>query len=131
MKKIYACIDIGSDTIKIIVGEEVADKVNVLACNTIKSKGIRKGLIVDSNLVVNTIKDGIKKINENLGFNIKKVIANVPEYNIKFMYVTGKVNVDGAVDTDSVNKVIKDSVYNKLEKDYELITVIPLEFTLD
>ena len=131
MKKIYTSVDIGSDTIKIIVGEEVADKVNVLACNTIKSKGIRKGLIVDSNLVVNTIKDGIKKINENLGFNIKKVIANVPEYNIKFMYVTGKVNVDGVVDTDSVNKVIKDSVYNKLEKDYELITVIPLEFTLD
>lgn len=131
MKKIYTSVDIGSDTIKIIVGEEVADKVNVLACNTIKSKGIRKGLIVDSNLVVNTIKDGIKKINENLCFNIKKVIANVPEYNIKFMYVTGKVNVDGVVDTDSVNKVIKDSVYNKLEKDYELITVIPLEFTLD
>ncbi len=131
MKKIYTSVDIGSDTIKIIVGEEVADKVNVLACNTIKSKGIRKGLIVDSNLVVNTIKDGIKKINENLGFNIKKVIVNVPEYNIKFMYVTGKVNVDGVVDTDSVNKVIKDSVYNKLEKDYELITVIPLEFTLD
>ena len=62
MKKIYTSVDIGSDTIKIIVGEEVADKVNVLACNTIKSKGIRKGLIVDSNLVVNTIKDGIKNL---------------------------------------------------------------------
>ena len=119
MKKIYTSIDIGSDTVKILVGEVSHDKVYVLASNSIKSKGIRKGLIVDSNLVVNTIKDGIKKINENLGFNIKKVIANVPEYNIKFMYVTGKVNVDGVVDTDSVNKVIKDAVYNKQEKDYE------------
>lgn len=61
MKKIYTSIDIGSDTVKILVGEVIHDKVYVLASNSIKSKGIRKGLIVDSNLVVNTIKDGIKK----------------------------------------------------------------------
>ena len=47
------------------------------------------------------------------------------------MYVTGKINVDGIIDTDSVNKVIKDSVYNKLDKDYELVTVIPLDFVID
>ena len=59
MRKIYTSIDIGSDTIKFLVGEEKDGKVYVLSAHTIKSKGIRKGLIVDSNLVVNTIKDGI------------------------------------------------------------------------
>ena len=131
MRKIYTSVDIGSDTVKILVGEEIAGKINVLAANSIKSKGIRKGLIVDSNLAVNTIKDGIKDINNKLGIEIKKVLVNVPEYNVKFMYVTGKINVDGIIDTESINKVIKDSVYNKLDKDYELITVIPLDFVID
>ena len=60
MKKIFTSIDIGSDTVKILVSEVINGKTNTLAVNSIKSKGIRKGLVVDSNLVINTIKDGIK-----------------------------------------------------------------------
>ena len=59
MKKIYTAIDIGSDTIKFVVGEYYKDKVNILASYESKSKGIRKGLIVDPNLAINSIKDGI------------------------------------------------------------------------
>lgn len=131
MRKIYTSIDIGSDTFKFLVGEAVHGKVNILAATSVKSKGIRKGLIVDANLAVNAVRDGIKELSDDLGFEIKKVLVNVPDYNIKFMYVTGKVNVDGVIDTDSVNKVIKDSVYNKLDRDYELVTVIPLDFIID
>ena len=131
MKKIYTSIDIGSDTVKFLVAEEYEGKFYVLASCVIKSKGIRKGLIVDSNLAVNTIKDGIKKINDELGFEIKKVLINVPDYNVKFMYVTGKTQINGIVNTDDINKVIKDSVYGKIDKEYELVTVIPLDFMLD
>ncbi len=131
MRKIYASIDIGSDTFKFLVGEAQKNNINVLAATSIKSKGIRKGLIVDSNLAVNSVRDGIKIINDELGFEIKKVIVNVPEYNVRFMYVTGKVNVNGIIETEHVNKVIKDSVYNKLDKDYELVTVVPLDFIID
>ena len=131
MRKIYTSIDIGSDTIKFLVGEEKDGKVYVLSAHTIKSKGIRKGLIVDSNLVVNTIKDGIKKIEDDLGIIIKKVLVNVPDYNVKFMYVTGKVEITDKVTTEDINKVIKTSVYGKLDKEYELVTVIPLEFIID
>lgn len=124
-------IDIGSDTIKFLVALEKEGQFYVLSSHSIKSRGIRKGLIVDSNLVVNTIKDGIKEINEDLGIDIKKVIVNVPDYNVKFMYVTGKTNVNGIIKTEHINKVIKDSVYGKIEKDYELVTVIPLDFIID
>ena len=99
MKKIYTSIDIGSDTVKFLVAEEINGKIYVLSSSSIKSKGIRKGLIVDANLAVNTIKDGIKKINDDLGFDIKRVLVNVPDYNVKFMYITGNVSVNGIVDT--------------------------------
>ena len=58
MKKIFTSVDIGSDTVKILVSEVHNNNVNILSANTIKSKGIRKGLVVDSNLAINTIKDG-------------------------------------------------------------------------
>lgn len=134
MKKIYTSIDIGSDTIKIVVGESFNGNVNVLAAKTIKSKGVRKGLITDPNLAITAVKDGILGINDMLGINIKKVIATVPSYNAKFMYVTGAVNItspDGFVTNDDVNRVIKDSIYSKIAQEYELVTVIPTSFLVD
>ena len=134
MKKIYSSIDIGSDTIKFVVGEQYNKSVNVLASYSIKSKGIRKGLIVDPNLAINAVKDGMKYINNMLDITIDKVIVNVPSYNAKFIYVTGNIEItndNGKITGEDVNSVIKNAVYNKLPADYELVTVIPLEFILD
>lgn len=131
MKKIYTSIDIGSDTIKFVVAELYKEKLHILHSSSIKSKGIRKGLIIDSNLMVNSIKDGIKVVCNDLGFQIKKVIVNVPSYNAKFMYVTNKIEINEEVTTEDVNKVIKSSVYGKIDSDYELVTVLPLEFVIN
>ena len=131
MKKIFTSVDIGSDTVKILVSELAGDRLNVLAANSIKSKGIRKGLVIDSNLAVNTIKDGMKVINDDLGFEVRKVIVNVPSYSAKFMYVTSEIEIDDVVTTENVNRVIKNSVYNKIDSEYELVTVIPIDFIID
>ena len=134
MKKIYASIDIGSDSTKFVVGEIYKDKFLVLASHSIKSKGIRKGLIVDSNLASTMIKDGMREINNMLGIEVKKVLVSIPNYDVKFMLVTGSLDIknDGNVVTnDDVNRVIKNSVYNKVDSDYELVTVVPVSFILD
>lgn len=134
MKKIYTAIDIGSDTIKFVTGEEYNNKINVLASHEGKAKGIRKGLIVDPNLAINAIKDGIKELRNKLGIDIKKVIVNVPDYNAKFMLVTGEIDIiseDNIITSDDINKVIKSSVYAKIDEEYELITVVPVRFMVD
>ena len=131
MRKIYTSIDIGTYSIKFIVGEVYNDKVYVLASHCISSRGIKKGLIVEPNLVINTIKDGIHEINEMLGIEVKKVIVNVPDYDVKFTPVTGKVDIDGEVTADDINRVVKDSIYNRLDNDYELVTVIDVDYIID
>ena len=94
MKKIYTAIDIGSDTIKFVTAEEFKGNINVLASHEEKSKGIRKGLIVDPNLAINSIKDGIKELRRLLNINIDKVIVNIPDYNSKFMFVTSENDIN-------------------------------------
>lgn len=133
MKKIYTSIDIGSYSIKFVVMEYFNNKFHVLASHSIKTKGIKKGLIVDSGLVVESIKEGINEINDMLGIKIKKVIVNIPDYNAKFMEVTGSTNVEenGVITSRDINKVIKDSIYNKLDDNYELVTVLTDEYFID
>ena len=44
MRKVISSIDIGSSSIKIVVGEIVKNKLNILAVSDTPSKGIKKGL---------------------------------------------------------------------------------------
>lgn len=133
MKKVYASIDIGTYSIKFVVGEYFNHKFHVLASHSVKSKGVKKGLIVEPNLVIDCIKEGITEINKMLGIQIKKVIVNVPDYNVDFKEVVGNSNIEenNIVTSNDISKVIKDSIYNKLDDNYELVTMVPVEYSID
>lgn len=133
MKKIYAAIDIGTYAIKFVVLEYYNSKFYALASHQVKSKGIKKGLIVEPNLVVDCLKEGINEINSMLGIQIKKVIVNVPDYNVNFKYITGSTNTteNNTVTSDDISRAIKDSIYNKLDENQELVTMVPVEYVLD
>ena len=134
LRKIYTSIDIGTYEIKFVVGEYFNNKFYILASNSIHSKGLKKGLIIEPSLVVDAIHEGMKKINEDLGIEIKKVIVNIPDYNVEIKQVTGTIDIDEeerAITSEDINKVIKDSVYNKLSDNYELVTVVPIEYQVD
>ena len=133
MKKMYTSIDIGTYSIKFVVMEYFNHKFHVLASHSVKSKGVKKGLVVEPNLVIDSLKEGLNEINNMLGIQIKKVIVNVPDYNALFKNVTGStiIEEDNTVTSNDISKVIKDSIYNKLEDNYELVTMIPVEYFID
>lgn len=133
MRKIYASIDIGTYSIKFVVGEYFNHKFYVLASHCVNSKGVKKGLIIEPNLVIEAIRDGMAEINEMLGIEVKKVIVNVPDYHVSFQSVTGSTDIleNNVVTAGDVNRVIKDSIYNRLENYYELVTVLPVQYVID
>ena len=47
MRKIIASMDLGSNSIKLIVAEIIRNKTNVLAVAEAETKGIKKGLVVN------------------------------------------------------------------------------------
>ena len=116
-----------------MVGEYFNHKFYVLSSHCVRSKGIKKGLIVEPNLVVEAIREGISEVNAMLGIEVKKVIVNVPDYNVSFQHVVGSTEIEenGVVMATDVNRVIKDSIYNRLEDNYELVTMLPMEYAID
>ena len=80
MKNIYTSVDIGSDTIKVVVCELLNNKLNLLAASSVKSKGIKKGLITSFEDAQNSLKLAVSKIKDMLGTNIEHAIVSVPSY---------------------------------------------------
>ena len=134
MRKIYSSIDIGSDTIKIIVLEKVKDKLNVLASNIYPSLGVKNGVIVDENETIETIKEALKKINNSLNVNINKALVTVPMNDANYRVVDGYTTItseENIVTREDLLNTLQASIYNKIPEDEELVTVMPIKYMLD
>ena len=133
MNNIFTGIDLGTDSIKIVVTEKVNDKFYVLASVSSPSSGIKNGFIEDMKASVNSIKGALKKIEEMLGFKLTKVIACIPSSNCHMDIVFGKVNVvdyNEITGTD-VSNVLLDAIKEQDFSKEELVTAIPISFNVD
>ena len=134
MRRILSSLDIGTNSIKLIVAEVIKDKINVLCAISEESRGIKNGLIESYEDAVYSLNKVIKKGEELLGLKIKKVIASVPEYNLNFIKSVGTntiTNDDYIVTKNDVSRLLKTCVYNKVNDNEELISIIPIEYKLD
>ena len=134
MRKVYTSVDLGSDSIKIMVGEFYNKKLNVLAVTHVKSRGIKRGLIVDANEIVSSLREAISNIEKKLMITIDKVIASVPSYYSTYEIVNGEVditNLDSKVNGNDIINVLKNAIKSKIKKGRELVSIIPIYFVLD
>lgn len=134
MRRILSSIDIGTNSIKLVVAEIFKDKINVLCAISEESRGIKNGLVDNFEDVVYSIKKALKKTEDLIGLKIKKIIASIPEYNLVFTKGRGINtinNEDNIVTKSDISRILKTCVYNKINDNYELINVIPIDYKLD
>lgn len=133
MKEIYTGIDLGTDSIKVVVTEKINDKFQVLASVSSPSKGIENGYIVDTKSAINSVKQAMKKINEQLGIKITKVIACIPPANARMDIVLGKTNIFdyNEISGLDISNVLQDALKGVDFHNEELVTAMPISFTVD
>lgn len=132
MRKIYTGIDIGSNSIKIVVSEVFNNKFQVLASTSVKSSGVRRGLIIDCEKVATSIKNAIKDIESTIGLKIREAIVTVASNDRKLSVVSGSCNIlDSEVTGTDIVNCLSDAIVDKVSDGYELITTIPITFSVD
>lgn len=134
MKHIFSSIDIGSDTVKIVVCELYNNKLHLLAASSVKSKGIKKGLITNVNDATVSIKQAFNEVESMLGIKIKKVIASVPGYFSEFTKISGEIkitDIDGIVSSDDIVNLFQVAMKDRLKQHQEMVTIMPIDFKLD
>ena len=132
MKHIYTSVDIGSDSIKVVTCELFKNKLNLLAASSVKSEGIKKGLITDMELARKSYTQAINEVEQMLGVKIKKIIVSVPSYFSKYIVVNGDVDVEqGIVHTKDILNVLREASIPQIKKPNEMVTVVPIDFKVD
>ena len=127
---IYSSIDIGSDTIKIVVAKINDTSFEVLASTVTRSVGIKKGMIIDKDLAIKSMTIALDEIEKQLGFRIDKAIITVPLYDANVDIYNGLSYTDGEITGEDVITCFKSSV-TTIDMDLEVVTVFPIDFSID
>ena len=133
MKEIISSLDIGSSTVKLIVGEVYKDEVHVLCVSEVKSKGIKKGIITNPEEALISLKELFSRSEEMLNVKINKVILIVPSYYAEFLVTEGKstiTNPEGIVESHDIIRCLQACVYNKVPNNKEFIAITPVDFKI-
>ena len=133
MNKIYAGIDVGTDSIKLVVVEKIKNEFHLLASSKVKSKGVKRSEVVDAKLLVEPLKEAIKNVEDQLNTKLKKVVLCVSPKNCIFNIVDGKKNLgeNHIITGEDIKDVLKSAIKNNTTNNYELVTAIPINFKVD
>lgn len=134
MRKVIASIDMGSNSLKLVVGEFIRNKLNILAVSDCTSEGIQKGFITDSELVIESLKTVFEKAEAMVGLPIRKVVASIPSQNANFELSEGKTTIvseDKRIRCTDIIRAMQAASYNKIGEEEELASIIPTTFKLN
>ena len=134
MRKIIASLDIGNHTIKLVVGEIVRGKLNILACVDTPARGIKKGFVINPESAILALEEVFKKGEEQIGLPIKKVIVSVPSNGIECFLSEGYTSINnesGIVTSNDIIRSMQAAVYNKIMDNRELVSILPTKFLIN
>ena len=103
------------------------EELFVLASSNIKSKGIKKGLIVNEEEATNAIKETFRIVEDILGIKLTRVILTVPSYSATFVKSEGYTTIS----RDDITRSLQASVYNRVSPNMELVSITPDYFILN
>ena len=129
-----ASLDLGSNSIKLLVGEMQKGKLIVLACVDVVSQGIKQGFIINQESATLALKDAFKKAETMIGLPIRKVIVSVPSYNADCFLSSGSVTIksdDKVINSNDVIRSMQLSIFKKVDENKDVISIMPTKFIID
>ena len=125
-------LDIGTTKICAVVGEVNRDGIDIVGIGTHPSVGLRKGVVVNIESTVESIKRAIEEAELMAGCEITSVYAGIAGGHIKGFNSHGIVAVKGSeVGERDIERVIDAARAVAIPPDREVIHVLPQEFIVD
>ena len=125
-------LDIGTTKICAVVSERTENGIDIVGIGTHPSRGLRKGVVVDIDATVNSIKNAVEEAELMADCEITSVYAGIAGGHIRAFNSHGVVAVkDQEVREIDVKRVIDAAKAVAIPMDREVIHVIPQEFIID
>lgn len=125
-------LDIGTTKICCVVGEVAESGLNVVGVGVAPSMGLRKGVVVNIENTVASIKKAVEEAEMMAGCEINSVYAGIAGGHIKGINSHGVIAIKGReVCQQDIDRVVEAARAVAIPLDREVIHTLPQEFIVD
>ena len=130
--QIIVGLDIGTSKICAVVGNVHHDGVEIIGMGTHPSEGLRKGVVINIEDTVNSIKEAIEEAETMAGCEISSVYAGIAGGHIKGFNTLGVIDLkEKEVTKKDIARVIEVASAVAIPMDREVIHTLAQEFIVD
>ncbi len=134
-EKIFIGLDIGTTKIAAVVARiDEYGTLNIAGVGTSASQGLRRGVVINIEKTVNSIKRAIEQAQLMSGCHIENIHAGIAGDHIRSINSKGVIAVSGRdriINQNDVERVIDAAKAIALPMDREVIHILPQEFIVD
>lgn len=129
----YVSIDIGSSSVKTIVGEKFHNGINVIGTGQTYTSGIKNGQIDDFDIAKQAVKDTIKKASIASGVDIKEVFLKLPIVGTEVFDESNEIEFyeDTELNGTHIEHVLEGIREKNNVPETEIINAFPIKFLVD
>lgn len=132
--ELYVSVDIGSSSIKVLIGEVDGENLHVIGVGNVQSTGIRKGTIIDIDATVASIQRAVEQAERMTGMEIHEVILGIPANGIQLQNVKGVVAVNSEnreITDEDLDRVMESALVTSIPPEREFVNLVPKQFIVD
>ncbi|MGM0471318.1 MAG: cell division protein FtsA [Bacillota bacterium] len=134
-RRIVTGLDIGTTKICAIIAEVSDEEIlDIIGIGTSPSVGLKKGVVVDIDDTVNSIRSAIEKAERMAGIEVDSVYAGIAGSHISSMNSQGVVAITGEdkeIKQHDIDRVIEASQIVAIPPEREILHVLPRGFVID
>ena len=134
-KDIITGLDIGSNAIRIVMGQTAQDgSLRIIGAAETPAEGINRGSIASIEEAVSVISATVEKCERMTGFNIDKMIVGISGTHIKTLNSKGVIAVAKAneqVEDSDIERALEAAQAIATPPNYEILHVLPTNYHLD
>jgi cell division protein FtsA len=133
-EKYLVGLDIGSAKTCVLIAEVEGDIVKFLALGAAESKGLRKGLIVNLDSTVSSIRRAVEEAESVANVPVEEALIGVAGGHVRGVNSRGGITLGSRprdIERDDVRRAVDAARNISLPEDREVLHVLPHEFMVD
>ncbi|HLR92229.1 MAG TPA: cell division protein FtsA [Atopostipes sp.] len=131
---IYASLDIGTTSIKVIAAEVLNGQINVIGVGNERSNGLSRGMIVDIDQTAQSIQRAVEQAEDKADIKINELIVGIPANDLHINSCYGSISINQnhqEIADEDVQNVVEKAIEGSLNQEREVLNVTLEEFVVD
>ena len=125
-------LDVGTTKVCAVVGEAVGNELEIRGMGASLSTGRKRGVIIQMEQTVESIKQAVQEASSSTGIQIKEVYVGITGSHIKCLRSHGAIGINSReIIPSDVERVIESARTVYMPLDREVLHVIPTGYMLD